>query len=69
MPIKKCQINGKLGYKWGDAGVCYTGQGAKENAIAQGTAALAYEAKKSGAKTKDEISKYIANHGEELKLV
>jgi hypothetical protein len=24
MPIKRCQKDGKPGYKWGDAGTCYT---------------------------------------------
>lgn len=23
MPIKECQLEGKNGYKWGDAGKCY----------------------------------------------
>lgn len=38
MPVKKCQINGKQGYKWGDEGKCYTGPDAKKKAIAQGIA-------------------------------
>lgn len=66
MPIKKCQLNGKVGYKWGDAGMCYIGPDAKAKAIAQGTAALASEAKRSGAKTKQEIEFYIAEHDKEL---
>lgn len=24
MPVKKCQLGGKPGYKWGDSGKCYT---------------------------------------------
>lgn len=24
MPIKRCSINGKPGFKWGDEGKCYT---------------------------------------------
>jgi hypothetical protein len=24
MPIRTCQLNGKPGYKWGQAGTCYT---------------------------------------------
>lgn len=24
MPVKRCQSNGKPGYKWSDAGKCYT---------------------------------------------
>lgn len=38
MPIKECQINGESGYKWGDAGKCYTGPDAKKQAIAQAVA-------------------------------
>lgn len=38
MPLKKCQVNGKEGWKWGDAGKCYTGPGGKKKAIKQGIA-------------------------------
>lgn len=38
MPIKRCESDGKPGYKWGDAGKCYTGKDAKAKAIAQGVA-------------------------------
>ena len=38
MPVKKCQKDGKNGYKWGDQGKCYTGPGAKKKAIKQGMA-------------------------------
>jgi hypothetical protein len=38
MPLKRCQIEGKSGYKWGDEGKCYTGSDAKRKAIAQGIA-------------------------------
>lgn len=24
MPLKRCQRNGRPGYKWGDSGKCYT---------------------------------------------
>jgi hypothetical protein len=24
MPVKRCQSNGKPGFKWGDSGKCYT---------------------------------------------
>lgn len=36
MPIKRCQSDGKSGYKWGDSGKCYTGDNAKELARKQG---------------------------------
>lgn len=38
MPLKKCTIDGKAGYKWGDAGKCYTGPEGKKKAIKQGVA-------------------------------
>ena len=38
MPLKKCTIDNKAGYKWGDAGKCYTGPEGKKKAIKQGVA-------------------------------
>ena len=38
MPVKKCQKGGKSGYKWGDAGVCFVGSGARTRAVAVGRA-------------------------------
>lgn len=38
MPLKKCNNDGKSGWKWGDSGKCYTGPGAKKAAIKQGVA-------------------------------
>ena len=38
MPLKRCQHNGKKGWKWGDSGKCYIGPGAKKKAIKQGVA-------------------------------
>lgn len=38
MPVERCEINGKLGWKWGDKGKCYTGDGAKDKALRQGMA-------------------------------
>ena len=38
MPLKKCTIDSKAGYKWGDAGKCYTGPEGKKKAINQGVA-------------------------------
>lgn len=56
MPIKRCRKNGKPGFKFGDAGTCYTytandpksRQRAKKKAQAQEKAARA-----SGFKEKD----------------
>jgi hypothetical protein len=42
MPIKQCQETGKPGFKWGDAGKCYTyspyNEGSKRNAKKSATA-------------------------------
>jgi len=38
MPLKRCQKDKKLGWKWGDEGTCYVGPNAKENAEKQGRA-------------------------------
>ncbi len=46
MPIKRCQNEGKPGYKWGDQGKCYiynpndesSIKDAKKSAVAQGVA-------------------------------
>jgi len=38
MPLKKCTVDGKSGWKWGDSGKCYTGPDAKEKALEQGRA-------------------------------
>jgi len=38
MPLKRCTIDGKDGWKWGDTGKCYIGPDAKEKAIAQAIA-------------------------------
>lgn len=38
MPLKKCVVNGKQGWKWGDEGKCYTGPDAKKKALEQAKA-------------------------------
>lgn len=38
MPVRPCQNEGRVGYKWGDDGVCYTGRDARKEAIRQGLA-------------------------------
>jgi hypothetical protein len=38
MPVEKCTINGKSGWRWGKSGKCYTGPGAKAKAAKQGRA-------------------------------
>jgi len=41
MPIKRCYVDGKPGFKWGDSGKCYTGKGAYQKALAQAKAIFA----------------------------
>lgn len=58
MPVRKCQINGKDGYKWGNDGKCYTGANAKAKAEEQGRAvesSRAEESKKKKGKGKDSV--------------
>jgi hypothetical protein len=38
MPVTKCRKDGKDGYKWGENGVCFTGDDAEEKAAAVGRA-------------------------------
>lgn len=40
MPLKKCSVGGKSGWKYGDSGKCYPGKEGKKKAIKQ---ALAYD--------------------------
>lgn len=57
IPVKRCQKNGKSGWKWGDEGKCYVGEGAKEKALAQGRAIKARE--------EDNMSKYLVKSQDE----
>ncbi len=41
MPLKRCTIDGKLGWKWGDSGTCYPDPGGREKALEQAKAILA----------------------------
>lgn len=38
MPVMSCEKDGKKGYKYGESGKCYVGEGAKKKAILQGVA-------------------------------
>jgi len=56
MPVQRCVLNGKMGYKWGESGKCYTyetgneqqREEAERKAIQQGQA---IKVKKNGEKT------------------
>lgn len=57
MPLQRCQLEGKPGWRWGDAGACYTytpgvpssEAAAKKKAMAQAVA-MSYSQKKAGEK-------------------
>ena len=38
MPVERCQSMGRDGFRWGQRGFCYTGEGAREKAERQGVA-------------------------------
>jgi hypothetical protein len=38
MPLKRCEVGGVRGWKYGDQGKCYTGPGSKDKALAQALA-------------------------------
>lgn len=38
MPLEKCSVNGRDGFRWGSDGKCYTGPDAKKKALKQGYA-------------------------------
>ena len=50
MPVQKCTNDGKSGFKWGKAGKCFTGPGARNKAAKQGQAIKSQESK-TGAHT------------------
>jgi len=50
MPVKRCTRRGQSGYRWGDAGKCYIGEGAREKALSQGQAIIAAQARRKGTK-------------------
>ncbi len=41
MPVKSCQRDGEKGFKWGDSGKCFVGEGARARALAVGRAIFA----------------------------
>lgn len=43
MPLMRCTSDGKVGWKWGQSGKCYVGEGARAKALSQ---ARAIESKK-----------------------
>lgn len=41
MPLLRCQVNGKVGWKYGKHGKCYVGKNGKKRAIQQMKAIIA----------------------------
>src|SRR5690348_12131714 len=66
MPLKKCSVGNKSGWKYGDSGHCYTGPEGKKLAIKQGLAIdgpdkfKQEEEKSKGGATEQEIEAAIA---------
>ena len=60
MPIKPCVKDGKKGWKFGDAGECFTGANAQSEARRQGLAILFSEARAAGKKSGKAVDEYIA---------
>ena len=50
MPTKRCQSEGKKGYKFGKEGKCYTGTAGKKKAMKQQRAIFASNYKKKKGK-------------------
>lgn len=57
MPLKKCTVDGKSGWKYGDSGHCYTGPGGRQKAIQQMRAIKVSESK--GKDLMEEADKII----------
>lgn len=60
MPIEKCTVNGKSGFRYGKSGKCYTGPGAGKKAAKQGIA------EDGEAKFKQEMSKGVSISNDEV---
>jgi len=78
MPLKKCSEDKQSGWKWGDAGKCYTGKDAKKKAIKQGIAIEGPEKFQQKASQFQEnltqedvqiISEYMVREGYDIKTI
>ena len=47
MPVQKCTSNGKMGWRYGKSGKCYTGKNGKAKATKQGRAIKVSQAKRA----------------------
>lgn len=46
MPVQRCTINGKTGFKWGNSGKCFVGREGRSKARRQGRAISASKSRK-----------------------
>ena len=60
MPLQKCTKDGKSGWKYGDSGTCYTGNGAREKARKQGVAIKISQQKHGKSNLIGQIEKYLS---------
>ena len=65
MPIKKCQKDGKSGWKFGDSGTCYTGPSGKAKAQKQAKAMFANGYKGKFNEIYESTMKTLQNESEE----
>lgn len=63
MPLKRCSVDGKPGWKYGDSGHCYTGPNGRQKAIEQMKAIKVSQSK--GADLMEKASEIIAENKKE----
>lgn len=56
MPIQRCTVNGKMGWKWGSAGTCYPGEAGKAKAQRQAFAVGASRARQHGVRGRQKVA-------------
>ena len=72
MPVLRCQKDGKQGFKWGSAGVCFTsgkdGKSPRERALSVGRAIAAERARRMGKHQRTGIAAQLIYKQEPEKL-
>lgn len=66
MPVKRCQRDGKPGWKWGDQGYCYIGSDARERALAQGRAIQANRGKDIDDLPEETVKEMVDNFNKDI---
>jgi hypothetical protein len=62
MPLLKCEINGKPGWKWGKSGKCFSGSDGRQKALEQGRAIEASKTQRVDDADPD-VEKVKISHG------